>query len=150
MRPIDTATGQKWTEANSLRMFKEIRGAASQALCKRDRARGIPANGQIYRKDSKSDKDSEPDKDSAAGRYVVDRHLAGLRHTGRDLRLLAKKHWAAFCSTPKDQQAHMTILAAADNKIEQRQMQQSIAGAPDVEVVIAQPPRKPGRPPKAT
>lgn len=125
MSPINAATGQKWSTANSARMQQEIRSIAQAALTARDRSRGIPEGGQVY--------------SGADGRFIVDRHLAGLKHTGRELRLLTMKHWAAFCRTPKDETAYMAVLVEADNKAARKRMATQTAAAPDVEMTIPSP-----------
>lgn len=144
MRPINEATGKKWSEANAQRMYKAIRTKALKALTARDAERGIPQpTGQVYLREDGSTEEDE----TASGRFVVDRHLADLKHTGRELRLLTAKKWNEFCASRdkddtiirRDEDAYVAAFNEIDNEAEAKQRKAVTAAAPNVEVEMPTP-----------
>lgn len=105
---IDTKTKQPWSALWRNRKFAQIHKEASDALVRRDRQRGIGADGQVYTTQLKSK--GEHSSEVA----TVDRALAGRRHTGREVRLLYRRRIAEFCSEPQDLQSFVEEFGTPD------------------------------------
>lgn len=107
MQPIDSVTKRPWSAENSRLALEQIKDEVRAELRARDASHGIPQlkdvldengvkigerdNFQVYKDDGKV--------------YVVDQHLASLKHNGRENRLRVQRRWAQFCSEPRDELA---------------------------------------------
>lgn len=105
MQPIDSVTGRPWSSENSSLALEQIKDEVRSELRARDASRGIPQrkdvlddngvkigekeNFQVYKDDGKV--------------YAVDQHLASLKHSGRENRLMVERRWAQFCAEPRDE-----------------------------------------------
>lgn len=103
MLPMNS-NGTVWQPHNVRLMSRRVRMGARDDLRARDEKNGILAsNGwKVYRQASGA-ASTTGNTSHATGRYVADRHLSSLKHTGRDLRLLHASRWATFCSKPQDE-----------------------------------------------
>lgn len=108
MQCIDTKTGDPWPSRWATAKLKELKDEASAELVARDRARGIAEDGQVY--DMEKVKKGEHSRTQA----IVNPHLAALRHTGQEVRLLTKSKWADWCSQPRDLQAFVASVKTSE------------------------------------
>ncbi|KKM76398.1 hypothetical protein LCGC14_1380540 [marine sediment metagenome] len=107
MQPIDSVTNHPWSPKNSRLMLEQIKDEVRAELRARDASRGIPQLKDVH--DDNGVKIGEKDnfqvyKDDGKV-YAVDQHLASLKHSGRENRLMVQRRWAQFCSEPRDEVA---------------------------------------------
>jgi len=103
MRPIDSKTGKPWNEVNANAMLRDIKAEAVRQLKARDKARGIPEDGKMYR-----EVERDPEHPDELPKMIVpDPELAHVKRScGRDLNLLIKYRWMEFISEPRDEASY--------------------------------------------
>lgn len=110
MVPLDSETGNAWSEASVKMLTEKLKSEADAELRKRDEERSegrlSAANGyKVYAPDSN-------------GRFAVDPLLRSLRHTGRERRLLLNRKMAEFCMEPKSEAEFIKKHVAGDRRIQ--------------------------------
>ena len=118
MQPIDSVTKRPWSSENSRLAIERIKDEVRAELRARDASRGIPQRKDIFDDDGVKigEKDNFQVYKDDGKVFVVDRHLASLKHNGRENRLMVLRRWAQFCSKPRDE-----VALSADAGMTERQ-----------------------------
>ncbi len=129
MRPIDSVTQRQWAGPNCDIVLNRIRREVDAELRARDASHGIPQtqdllddngvpigtieNFKVYVDDGKL--------------FAVDQHLASLKHTGRERRLMIKRRWVQFCAQRRDEAAEAAAAGMTAREAELAKMLESTA-----------------------
>ena len=108
MRPIDIVTERDWAGANCDIVLERIREEVDAELRARDATRGIPLIQDLFDENGTTIGTTDSFKvyvDDGKKSFIVDQHLASLKHTGRERRLMIKRRWVQFCSQRRDEAA---------------------------------------------
>lgn len=106
MRPIDSVTKRIWDGDNCNVIMDQIRREVDAELRARDVHRGIPEFKDIFDDDGVKigvKPNFQVYVDDGKAHFAIDRHLASLRHTGRERRLMIQRRWLQFCAEPRDE-----------------------------------------------
>ena len=129
MRPIDSVTQREWAGANCDIVLKGIRQEVDAELRARDASHGIPQVQDLLDGDGVKVGTIENFKVYVddGQQFAVDQHLADLKHTGRERRLMIKRRWTQFCSQRRDEAAEAAAAGMGARETELAQMLGSTA-----------------------